>query len=58
MASNVNTFYSDYTDNTSKGGKGCTAITATNQAYQSLAQIFEAVAQGLTSPRLIPNGTK
>ena len=58
MASNVNTFYSDYTDNTSKGGRGCTAITATNQAYQSLAQIFEAVAQGLTSPRLIPNGTK
>jgi Flp pilus assembly protein TadG len=57
MASNENTFYSDYTDNTKTGGKGCQAITATNQAYQSLAAIFKAVVQGLTAPRLVPNGT-
>jgi Flp pilus assembly protein TadG len=58
MASNANTFYSDYTDNTHGGGSGCDAITTTNQNYQSLTAIFKAVVQGLTSPRLIPNGTK
>jgi Flp pilus assembly protein TadG len=57
MASNPNTFYSDYTDNKSGGGHGCQAITTTNAAYQSLAAIFQAVAQGLTAPRLVPNGS-
>ena len=57
MASNANTFYSDYTDNTHGGGSGCDAITTTNQNYQSLTAIFRAVVEGLTIPRLIPNGT-
>ncbi|MGA3333683.1 MAG: TadE/TadG family type IV pilus assembly protein [Terracidiphilus sp.] len=57
MASNANTFYSDYTDNTKGGGSGCDAITTTNQNQNSLPDIFKAIVQGLTIPRLIPNGT-
>ena len=50
MASNVTMFYSD-------NSTGCPAITATNATYTSIAQIFEAIQVGLTSPRLIPVGT-
>ena len=57
MASNANTFYSDYTDNTHGGGSGCDAITTANQNQNSLPAIFKAIVQGLTIPRLIPNGT-
>ena len=57
MASNVNTFYSDYNDNTHGGGSGCDAITTANQNQNSLPAIFKAIVQGLTIPRLIPNGT-
>jgi len=50
MASNPNTFYSD-------NSGGCPALTPANANFTSLAQIFQAIVTGLTSPRLIPNGT-
>lgn len=50
MASNTNTFYSD-----SSGG--CPALSSANQDFTSLVSIFNAIVTGLTSPRLIPNGT-
>lgn len=50
MASTVNTFYSD-------NSGGCPALTPANANFSSLAQIFQAIVTGLTSPRLIPNGT-
>jgi Flp pilus assembly protein TadG len=50
MASTVNTFYSD-------NSGGCPALTPANANFTSLAQIFQAIVTGLTSPRLIPNGT-
>jgi Flp pilus assembly protein TadG len=50
MASTVNTFYSD-------NSGGCPALTPANADFTSLAQIFQAIVTGLTSPRLIPNGT-
>ena len=50
MASNTNTFYSD-------NSGGCPALSAANANFTSLAAIFQAIVNGLTSPRLIPNGT-
>lgn len=50
MASNVNTFYSD-------DSGGCSALTKQNADFSSLVGIFDAITTGLTSPRLIPNGT-
>ena len=50
MASNKNTFYSD-------NSGGCPALTIANQDFTSLVNIFDAITTGLTSPRLIPNGT-
>jgi Flp pilus assembly protein TadG len=50
MASNKNTFYSN-------ASGGCPAITTANQDFTSLVDIFDAITTGLTSPRLIPNGT-
>jgi Flp pilus assembly protein TadG len=48
MASNANTFYSDNTS-------GCAATNTS--AFTTMSQIFQAIAGGLTSARLIPNGT-
>jgi hypothetical protein len=50
MASNVNTFYSD-----SSGG--CPALTNANKDFTSLVDIFGAIVNNLSKPRLIPNGT-
>jgi Flp pilus assembly protein TadG len=50
MASNTTMFYSDDTS-------GCTVLDSANSQFTSLAGIFKAVIVGLTSPRLIPNGT-
>ena len=50
MASNVNTFYSD-------NSGGCPALSPTNANFTSLAQIFQAIVNGLSTPRMIPNGT-
>ncbi len=50
MASNPNTFYSD-------DSGGCPALTNANKDFTSLVGIFDAITTGLTSPRLIPNGT-
>jgi hypothetical protein len=48
MASNPNTFYSDNTG-------GCAATN--NSAFTTMSSIFQAIGNGLTSARLIPNGT-
>jgi hypothetical protein len=48
MASSAANFYSD-------DGNGCASPNQTS--YTKLTQIFQAIAQGLTKPRLIPNGT-
>ncbi len=50
MASNINTFYSD-------ASGGCPALSPANKDFTSLVDIFDAITTGLTSPRLIPNGT-
>jgi len=50
MASNPNTFYSD-------NSGGCPALSTANKSFTSLVNIFNAITTGLTSPRLIPNGT-
>jgi hypothetical protein len=50
MASNPNTFYSD-------NSGGCPALSTANENFTSLVSIFNAITTGLTSPRLIPNGT-
>jgi Flp pilus assembly protein TadG len=50
MASNPNTFYSD-------DSGGCPALSSANKDFTSLVGIFDAITTGLTSPRLIPNGT-
>jgi Flp pilus assembly protein TadG len=50
MASKAAYFYSDNTS-------GCTPIDSKNDNFKTLAQIFHAILTGLTSPRLIPNGT-
>ncbi len=50
MASNVNTFYSD-------NSGGCPALSPTNADFVSIAQIFKAIVNNLSTPRMIPNGT-
>ena len=50
MASNVNTFYSD-------NSGGCPSLSPANANFSSLAQIFQAIVNGLSTPRMIPNGT-
>ena len=50
MASNPNTFYTD-------NSGGCPALTTANQNFTSLVDIFGAIVNNLSSPRLIPNGT-
>jgi hypothetical protein len=50
MASSGNTFYSD-------NSGGCPALDAANANFTSLAQIFEAIVDNLSTPRMIPNGT-
>ena len=50
MASNVNTFYSD-------NSGGCPALSPANANFSSLAQIFQAIVDNLSTPRMIPNGT-
>ena len=50
MASDVNHFYSD-------NSGGCPALSPTNANFTSLAQIFQAIVNGLSTPRMIPNGT-
>ena len=50
MASNVNTFYSD-------NSGGCPALSPTNANFASIAQIFKAIVNNLSTPRMIPNGT-
>jgi putative Tad-like protein involved in Flp pilus assembly len=50
MASNVNDFYSD-------NSGGCSALSPANLNFTSLAQIFEAIVDNLSTPRMIPNGT-
>jgi hypothetical protein len=50
MASNVNTFYSD-------NSGGCPSLSPANANFTSLAQIFQAIVDGLSTPRMIPNGT-
>jgi Putative Tad-like Flp pilus-assembly len=48
MATDANTFYSDNTS-------GCAATN--NSAFTTMSAIFQAIGNGLTSSRLIPNGT-
>lgn len=50
MASAQVNFYSD-------NGGGCQATAPSNQAITKLTQIFHAITNNLSSPRLIPNGT-
>jgi hypothetical protein len=50
MASDVNHFYSD-------NSGGCPALSPANANFTSLAQIFQAIVNGLSTPRMIPNGT-
>jgi len=50
MASDVNHFYSD-------NSGGCPALSPANANFTSLAQIFQAIVDGLSTPRMIPNGT-
>jgi Flp pilus assembly protein TadG len=50
MASDQNHFYSD-------NSGGCPALTPANADFTSLAQIFQAIVDGLSTPRMIPNGT-
>lgn len=50
MASAQVNFYSD-------DSSGCLATATANQKITKLTAIFQAITAGLTSPRLIPNGT-
>jgi hypothetical protein len=50
MASAPGNFYSD-------DGDKCAATVPTNAAFTTLTQIFGQIANGLTNPRLIPNGS-
>jgi hypothetical protein len=50
MASSVANVYSD-------DANGCVAPAPTNAAITALTTIFHQIAGGLTTPRLIPNGT-
>ena len=42
-----------YSDNSG----GCPALSPANANFSSLAQIFQAIVNGLSTPRMIPNGT-
>jgi Flp pilus assembly protein TadG len=50
MASTQTNFYSD-------DGDGCQATAPTNQAFTQLTQIFHAIANNMSTPRLIPNSS-
>jgi hypothetical protein len=50
MASASANFYSD-------DGDGCKATNPTNANITKLTQIFQAITDNMSSPRLIPNGT-
>lgn len=50
MASAPADFFSD-------DGDGCQATTPSNAAITKLTAIFQAIADGITAPRLIPNST-
>jgi hypothetical protein len=50
MASSAANFYSD-------DGSGCQATLPSNQSITQLTAIFRAIANNMSSPRLIPNGT-
>jgi len=50
MASNPNYFFSDK-------GAGCPATTASNAGITGMQQIFTAIIDSLSSPKLIPLGT-
>lgn len=50
MASSQVNFYSD-------DGNGCQATAPTNQAITKLTAIFHAIANNMSSPRLIPNSS-
>jgi hypothetical protein len=50
MASSSGNFYSD-------DGDGCKATNPTNANITKLTQIFQAITDNMSSPRLIPNGT-
>ena len=50
MASSIVNFYSDDADQ-------CAASSPTNQNLKKLTQIFAAITNNLTIPRLVPNGT-
>jgi hypothetical protein len=50
MASTTGNFYSD-------GAGSCSAIAPSNAAITQLTTIFNSIANNLTAPRLIPNGT-
>jgi Flp pilus assembly protein TadG len=52
MASNVNTFFSD--NQPAKGSSNGCAATGGNVNYTTMAQIFTAIGNNLTSARLIP----
>jgi hypothetical protein len=50
MASNTVNFYSD-------DGSGCEATTPSNQNIKAMTAIFRAIANNMSGPRIIPNGT-
>jgi len=50
MASSSADFYSD-------AGQNCKASSPTNQNIKAMTAIFRAIANNLSSPRIIPNGT-
>jgi hypothetical protein len=50
MASNSVNFYSD-------DGEGCKATAPTNQNINAMTAIFRAIANNMSGPRIIPNGT-
>jgi len=50
MASNSVNFYSD-------DGEGCKATTPSNQNIKAMTAIFRAIANNMSGPRIIPNGT-
>ena len=50
MASSQVNFYSD-------NANGCAATAPTNQSFTQLTAIFRAIANNLSTPRLVPNST-
>ena len=51
MASNSVDFYSD-------DGGGCKATSPSNANIKAMTAIFRAIADNMSGPRIIPNGTK